>query len=270
MNGVAKTSLLTAAMRAKETARPDSLGRLFSDPYAAKLAGQEGFELLDKAIEAAGEQPAIAIRTHFFDQMIDKAIAKDFQQIVLLAAGMDTRAFRLNLRPNIKWFELDRQEVLQYKNRQLENVTPKCQRISLAADLLENWTEALKNAGFDKEQKTVWLVEGLLMYLSESEVKDVFSKLNSMVSQNDMLLLDILSQTLLEVPHMANQLKFLESLGAPWKFGVNDPIRFFEQFGWSATLSQAGDASPERWPFPTAPIHIPNVPRGYFVSAIRK
>jgi methyltransferase (TIGR00027 family) len=94
LNPVAMTSLLVAAMRAAETNRSETEGRLFSDPYAELLAGSEGMELRLKAIEAVGDQPAIAIRTAFIDEKINKALNLNFRQIVILASGMDSRAYR--------------------------------------------------------------------------------------------------------------------------------------------------------------------------------
>lgn len=68
---------------------------------------------------------------------------------------------------------------------------------------------------------------------------------------------------------MKKQLDFLKSIGAPWKFGVNEPEKFMETFNWKAVATQAGEFAPTRWPFPTAPRHIPNIPRGFFVEAVK-
>ena len=124
MDAIAKTSLLTAAMRAVETKRSDEQGRLFSDPYAELLAGEEGTDLLKRAIAASGDQPAIAVRTYFIDQKIKEALQKGVRQIVMLAAGMDTRAYRFSFPQGTCLFELDRPEVLSYKQEKLKDVKP--------------------------------------------------------------------------------------------------------------------------------------------------
>jgi methyltransferase (TIGR00027 family) len=267
MDSIAKTSLLTAAMRAVETNRSESEGRLFTDPYAELLAGDEGKTLLVKAIAAAGEQPAIAIRTYFMDQKIINAAKGGVRQIVMLAAGMDTRAYRLTLPKGTRIFEFDRQEVLDYKKEKLKNVQPLCEVSSIAVDLRNDWQDKLIHAGFKKKEQTLWLVEGLLMYLEESQVNALIERINTLASTSDIMLFDILSRTLLEVPHMKAQLQFLESMGAPWRFGTNEPEKFMQNFNWKVELSQAGEVAPSRWPFPTVPLNIPNVPRGYYVEA---
>lgn len=267
MDGVAKTSLLVAAMRALETKRSDSEGRLFSDPYAELLAGAEGASLLEKAIAESGDQPAIAVRTYYIDQKIAAALNEGVRQIVILAAGMDSRAYRLNFPEGTRIFELDQKEVLNYKQEKLGNAQAHCERKTLAVDLREEWQEQLLQAGLNTGERTLWLVEGLLMYLDEAQVTTLLNRINTLASSKDIMLFDILTRTLLEAPHMQKQLKFLESLGAPWKFGVNEPEEFMKKFGWHAVVSQAGEVAPARWPFPTVPRSVPNVPRGFYVEA---
>ena len=269
MNGVAMTSLLVAAMRAAETKRNDNEGRLFSDPFAETLAGDLGFKIMQKAIDEVGDQPAIAIRTAFIDEKFNNALKDGVRQIVILAAGMDSRSFRLNFPAGAKVYELDQSEVLKYKNEKLENQTPKCQRVAIEVDLREEWQDKLIKAGFKLNERTLWCVEGLLMYLTEEQVITLFERINKLSSANDILLFDIFTRSMLEAPHMKKQLEFLTDLGAPWKFGTNDPEQFMNKLGWSVTLTQAGEYSPERWPFPMAPKHIPNVPRGFFAEAIK-
>lgn len=269
MDAIAKTSLLTAAMRAVETKRSDSEGRLFTDPYAELLAGSEGFDILQRAIAASGEQPAIAIRTAFMDQKINEAVKKGVRQIVMLAAGMDTRAYRLPFPQGTRIFELDRQEVLDYKQAKLSHVQPLCTRTALAVDLRDEWQTKLIKAGFHRNEQTLWLVEGLVMYLDESQVVTLFERISELALSKDILLFDVLSRTLLEVPHMKNQLQFLASIGAPWRFGENEPEKFMEKFGWKTETTQAGEFAPSRWPFPTVPRSVPNVPRGYYAAAYK-
>jgi methyltransferase (TIGR00027 family) len=256
-------------MRAVETNRSEKDGRLFEDPYAEILAGEEGKKLLLQAVAHSGDQPAIAIRTAFMDQKITKAIGIGVRQFVFLAAGMDTRAYRLAFSKEATIYELDRKEVQDYKALKLKEAKPHGKLNRIATDLKQDWRKSLLDSGFQKGNKTLWLVEGLLMYLKEADVLSLFEKINSMAYAQDLLLFDILSQTLLEVPHMKKQLEFLKSIGAPWYFGVNDPVDFMNNLGWKATLSQPGDFAPSRWPYPSAPLHIPNIPRGYYVEAVR-
>lgn len=269
LNPVGKTGLLVAAMRANESKRTQEQGRLFTDPFAEKLAGEEGFRILAEAIAIVGEQPAIAIRTRYIDDRMKAALVSGVRQIVILAAGMDARAFRLDFPPGTKLFEIDRPEVLHYKHQILENAGPKCSRITIAADLKDDpWENRLLENGMDPKVRTLWLVEGLVMYLKEEDVISIFKKITTLSTKDSLFLCDVLGRTLLDSPFMKAQLEYLEKLGAPWYFGTDEPEKFFATWGWKSTAVTAGEVAPDRWPFPTAPRNIPNVPRGFYVEGI--
>jgi methyltransferase (TIGR00027 family) len=268
-NGVARTSLLVAAMRALETKRSETEGRFFTDPYAEILAGKEGFELMNRAIAEVGDQPAIAVRTAYMDEKFNEALKSGIRQIVMIASGMDSRAYRMKFPEGTKVFELDQAEVLKYKREKLINVKPTCERREIEVDLRVEWQNKLVEAGFKKGERTLWMVEGLLMYLEESQVIMLFERINSLVSKNDISLFDIFTRNLLEASHMQKQLSFLASMDASWKFGTNDPEEFMKKLGWSADLIMPGEYAPERWPFPVAPRHVPNVPRSFFAIATK-
>src|SRR5690348_16297583 len=95
MDPVALTGLLVAALRAEEAQRPD---RLFDDPFAAALTGDEGRALLQRYRDSAamGTVPIIEVRTRWYDDALGRAFASGFEQYVMLAAGMDARAYRLS------------------------------------------------------------------------------------------------------------------------------------------------------------------------------
>ncbi|MCK6597343.1 MAG: SAM-dependent methyltransferase [Bdellovibrionaceae bacterium] len=177
MDAIARTSLLTAAMRAVESKRSDSEGKLFVDPYAELLAGEEGMDILKRAIAAAGDQPAIAVRTYFMDQKIRQALENGVRQIVMLASGMDTRAYRLSFPKGSKLFELDKKEVLEYKQKKLSHIPSQCRRLEIAVDLTDDWKSKLLQAGFNRSESTLWMVEGLIMYLKEPQVEVLFERI---------------------------------------------------------------------------------------------
>jgi methyltransferase (TIGR00027 family) len=266
-DAVAKTSLLVAAVRAVETNRSENEGRLFSDPFAEVLAGSEGFSILAQARAEVGEQPSVVLRTRYIDDRISEGLAQGIRQIVTLAAGMDARAYRLSFPEGTRVFELDRPEVLSYKQEKLGDTLPHCIRHAVGVDLREEWQSKLIEAGMNTAERTLWLVEGLLLYLDEAAVLTLFEKIDSLSVENSILLFDVLGRSLLDAPQMAKQLHFAEKLGAPWRFGVDEPEKFMDQFGWKAAATQPGEVDPARWPFPTAPRHIPNVPRLFFVEA---
>jgi methyltransferase (TIGR00027 family) len=111
------------------------------------------------------ENPAIPIRTRFFDDALVRVVSDPkIAQVVALAAGMDARAFRLDL-PTI--FEIDQPALLELKESRLvaAGATARCDRISVAADLIGPWAADLVHAGFDDASPSVFLAEGLLGYL---------------------------------------------------------------------------------------------------------
>ncbi len=178
---VGSTAVMVAAARAGETGRENPLIR---DPYAAILVAGAGTgfweTLLDqdvaaKIAEVDGEAAKIfehmgsyqAVRTHFFDAYFTKAAEAGIRQIVILASGLDSRAYRLEWPAGTTVYEIDQPKVLEYKAETLaaHGAQPSSQRREVAVDLRQDWPKALREAGFDDGQPTAWLAEGLLMYL---------------------------------------------------------------------------------------------------------
>ena len=108
-----------------------------------------------------------AVRTHFFDAFFAEAVESGIRQIVILASGLDSRAYRLPWPQGTVVFEIDQPKVLEYKAATLaeHGVETTAQRHEVAVDLRQNWPAALQAAGFDPAKPTAWLAEGLLMYL---------------------------------------------------------------------------------------------------------
>jgi methyltransferase (TIGR00027 family) len=162
----ADTAFRIAAVRARETQRQD---RLFADPYARDLAGQRGFAVMAASERASGGENAfIPVRVRWFDDLIVLA-AGWARQVVLLGAGLDTRAFRLDLPADLGWYEVDRREVFSAKDNVLAGCAPRCRRRVVIADVAGDWTSALLRAGFDDRSRTLRVAEGLFFYLAEPE-----------------------------------------------------------------------------------------------------
>ena len=108
-----------------------------------------------------------AVRTHYFDGYFNAAVRTGIRQVVILAAGLDSRAYRLNWPAGTTVFEIDQPKVLGYKTSTLDahGAAPKARRVPVAVDLRDDWPAALIAAGFDPAQPTAWLAEGLLPYL---------------------------------------------------------------------------------------------------------
>lgn len=265
VHGVGLTSLWTAAWRADESERSDAL---FHDRQARALAGSEGFEILDAARSVAViEAPFVPVRTLFFDQRIRRG-----SQVVLLAAGMDARAFRLAWPGGTRVFELDLPEVLELKERRLRGARPSCTRIPVPADLATDWPAALTGRGFQPQLPTVWLLEGLLVYLDEVGVGSVLGRLDALSATGSTLLADVMGRTMLLMPQLEPLLDFVHGLGAPWLFGTDDPEQLLEPLGWEVTTHDLAAFAVEagRWPFPVIPRWIPGVPRSFLIEAVKR
>jgi methyltransferase (TIGR00027 family) len=174
---VGATALSVAAARAVETASKDPLIR---DQFAYLLVSTAGqpWARLASSLEWIGDDDhgrrahrlAIdyqAVRTHYFDSYFAGAVAAGVRQVVILAAGLDSRAFRLKWPVGTTVYEIDQPQVVAYKTTTLESAgaAPTAERRTVQVDLRDDWAAALTSAGFDPGQPTAWLAEGLLPYL---------------------------------------------------------------------------------------------------------
>jgi methyltransferase (TIGR00027 family) len=183
--GVGWTALLTAYGRAQESREAV---KLFDDPLAstflaavtgARASGPGKLPRLGPAVDDGSSALWNAFRfyfcerTPFYDQHVLRAVKDGCRQVVLVAAGLDSRAFRLGLPGNVTVFELDQAAVLDFKQSVLDQheVVPAGSRVPVRVDLLGDWQPVLLAAGFDASQPAIWITEGLLMYLLSSEAE---------------------------------------------------------------------------------------------------
>ncbi len=266
-DAVAGTGVLVAAIRARESARPD---RLFDDPFAARLAGTDGMSMLDAAIATAGEQSTaeIIIRTRFFDEELLRATTTA-RQVVILAAGLDARAYRLAWPAETSVYELDQPQVIAAKDVLLADAEPTARRAPIGVDLTTDWSPGLLAAGFDPHAPSVWLIEGLLQYLDEIAVRALFDRVSALSATGSVALYDVVGKVLLDSPVMAPLLESMAARGAPWLFGTDEPGDLLQRHGWTAAVTDVGElgAAWNRWSAPTAPLSVPGLPRGYLVAA---
>ena len=193
---VGTTAVMVAAARARETDSPDPLIR---DPYARILvAGADTGvweKFLDQAMQdriAASDPESAAlfanmlsyqaVRTHFFDTFFTNAAAAGIRQVVILASGLDSRAYRLAWPDGTVVYEIDQPKVLEYKAATLAEhgvqATADCRGV--AVDLRQDWPAALMAAGFDPARPTAWLAEGLLMYLPAEAQDRLFEQISEL------------------------------------------------------------------------------------------
>jgi methyltransferase (TIGR00027 family) len=178
---VGSTALGVAAARAAETERENPL---IQDPFARaflEAAGDGTWSLManpTKAAELTDLDPDLlarmrvmidfmAVRTAFFDEYFLNGVGSGVRQVVILAAGLDARAWRLPWPYGTAVYELDQAKVLEFKSTTLRNrgAHPTSRLVSVAVDLRQDWPIALQEAGFDPSIPTVWSAEGLLRYL---------------------------------------------------------------------------------------------------------
>jgi methyltransferase (TIGR00027 family) len=266
-HSLGSTAYWTAAVRAMEHERED---RLFSDPWARDLAGEVGGAWI------AGKSPEsvipIVLRTRFFDDFLQRVASEDaIRQIVLVAAGLDTRAYRLGWPAGTQVFELDQPAVLRHKEDVLTaaGAQPACARRSIGKDLTEPWADALIEAGFEPEQPSGWLLEGFLFYLPNEAITHLLDEVSRLAAPGSRLGFDINNSITLTHPLTRPWVEMQAAAGAPWLGSLDDPAAFLAARGWAAELSQAGqpDANHGRWPYPVIPTSMPDMPHNWFVTA---
>jgi methyltransferase (TIGR00027 family) len=176
-SGVGATALGAAEMRVEEALRPD---RLFDDPYAAAFVAAAPPLFPDMASIAddaeiaalkAAFSAGIVVRTRFYDDYLSTACTAGCRQVVILAAGLDARAFRLDWPTGVRVFEVDLPEVLAFKEGVLGQLgaEPRCVRTVVGVDLRRDWPAPLTDAGFTAHTPTAWLAEGLLADLTNDD-----------------------------------------------------------------------------------------------------
>jgi methyltransferase (TIGR00027 family) len=190
---VGSTALLVATARALEAQKPDPL---VVDPFAeifCRAVGGPAADVLDGKdpdhqlkTEDFGE-PFVNFqggRTKYFDEYFRRAADAGVRQVVILAAGLDSRAYRLDWPAGTTIFELDRPQVLDFKREVLDDhgAQPRAERREIAVDLREDWPQALRDSGFDEARQSAWIAEGLLIYLPANAQEQLFTGIDSLAA----------------------------------------------------------------------------------------
>ncbi len=189
--GVGSTALFVAAARALEARKPDPLAL---DPYAEVFCRAAGGPFADLLEGGGADHPLLSeefgthfvtfqgARTRYFDAYFRDAAAAGVRQIVVLAAGLDSRAFRLDWPAGTTVFELDQPRVLEFKRQTLaqHGVTPHARRVEIAVDLRDDWQAALCTNGFRPDEPSAWIAEGLLIYLPATAQDQLFTGIDSL------------------------------------------------------------------------------------------
>lgn len=275
-DGVGLTCLLTAALRAHESSRPD---RLFEDRYAEGLAGPEGFRLLEAVTRLSRRCPDLpstvsynAVRTRWLDDRLLGLTRAGVRQIVVAAAGMDTRAYRLAWPTGVTVFELDRVEVLAAKQAGLAamGAVPLCRRVAVGADLLDpDWPAALLASGYRPERPSAWLLEGLLYYLSPDAVDLLLARFAALLAPGSTVDADVISASSLAAPQLREMLDLYRDWGAPWQWGDDDPLAVWRRHGYQADAVEPGEPGRRLGRWTAADLAAAQIVRLWFVRARR-
>jgi methyltransferase (TIGR00027 family) len=225
---ISDTALFAAIYRARETERPDAL---FRDSLARRLAGERGEQIAQSMPFSERATWAWITRTCLCDQFIERQIAAGADTIVNLAAGLDTRPYRMGLPRSLKWIELDLPGILEYKERILRDETPRCalERIRLDLSDVQARREVFARLGTAAKRSLI-ITEGLLIYFSKQEVASLAQDLAAVLTFQYWVL-DIGSPGLLKMlkKRMGPQ---IGRGNAEFKFAPEEGPEFFTPHGW--------------------------------------
>ncbi|BBY11982.1 SAM-dependent methyltransferase [Mycobacterium marseillense] len=196
-SSVGATATMVAAARALASGGTNPI---INDPFAAPLVRAVGLDFFRRLVDGEITEPdsdgapgggakdlaletdSIAVRTRFFDDFFLNAARDGIRQSVILAAGLDARAYRLGWPPGSVVYEVDQPKVVEFKSATLASLAaaPAADRRTVSIDLREDWPAALRGSGFDVSQPTAWSAEGLLMYLPPEAQDRLFDHITAL------------------------------------------------------------------------------------------
>ncbi|GAB2857379.1 class I SAM-dependent methyltransferase [Actinoallomurus bryophytorum] len=199
--GVGLTALMVAAARAIETHRHDALARdVYAEHFVRAARASAGWPIRPHQVPDGDADPLwgrlgryFGLRTRVLDDFLLSQVRDGARQVVLLGAGLDTRAYRLDWPPGCTVFEVDQEDVLAFKDRVLAGLraTPKAERVTIGADLRLEWAKALTGAGFDPAAPAAWLAEGLLLYLPRAAERALIEAVDGLSAAGSALAYEI-------------------------------------------------------------------------------
>ena len=298
---VGATALGVAAARAAETRSADPL---ISDPYAQVFLDAAGDgvwnwhsapELPAELVKVEPDLPLqmqamvdyMASRTAFFDRFFLEARGAGISQAVILAAGLDSRSWRLAWPPGTTVYELDQTRVLEFKASTLgaHGAQPRCNRVPVAVDLRQDWPTALRQAGFDPSAPSVWSAEGLMPYLPAAAQDLLFERISGLTASGSRVAVEALGPTFLDAQVRAerrermNRVREVMARVDPqreiprtdelWYFEEREDVGdWFRRHGWDVTVTPAEELMAGYDRRPPAAVED-RVPGNLFVAAHR-
>lgn len=266
VSGVGITALMVAAARAMESTRDDAL---IDDPYAESFVRSSGITvpiptswatINDSENQSEADQQwasywtgmvgYLGVRSRFFDEYVHDASTAGVRQVVLLAAGLDTRAFRLSWPEHVELFEIDQPKVLEFKDSVLaeQGALAGCARHVVPIDLRADWPEALLRASFDPQRPTAWLAEGLLPYLPGTAAEALFAHVHQLSAVSSWFATEYAGTDIRSRVHNPAFQDIYRRLGcdmaALWPDDDRpDPERWLRDAGWQVTAISRAQAA---------------------------
>jgi methyltransferase (TIGR00027 family) len=227
---ISDTARWVAVYRARETERPDAL---FRDPFARALAGERGEQIAQALSVVDDVSWSFIARTLLVDRLVTRLVKHGVDLVVNLAAGLDTRPYRMALPSTLRWIEVELPELLADKTAALANETPRCRLERVALDLANVAARRDLFARLSQEARRVLVItEGLVVYLSDQDAVSLAEDLAGTPTFHRWAL-DMISPALMQRMQKGGGLKSLEQAGAPLKFAPEEGPAFFERHGWT-------------------------------------
>jgi len=229
IENISDTARWVAYYRAMETERPDAI---FNDPFARRLAGERGQNIVDKMNQGRKMAWAMIVRTAVFDEIILDTISRNkIDTVINLAAGLDARPWRMRLSPDLRWIDVDLPGILDYKLDTLRESRPVCEYEAVRLDLTN---EEARRALFERvgasAQAALVVTEGLMIYLSAEQAGQLATDLHAPPSFR-FWLIDIASPRLLAIMNRTWGKEVTEGK-APFQFAPAEGSSFYEKYGW--------------------------------------
>jgi methyltransferase (TIGR00027 family) len=298
---VGATALGVAASRAAET---ESEHPLISDPFARVFLDAAGdgvwnwhsvAQLPAEVLEAEPELPLyrqlmvgyMASRTAFFDEFFLDATRAGIRQVVILAAGLDARSYRLPWPDGTTVYELDQPKVLEFKSSTLREhgAQPRCNRVSVPVDLRQNWPAALQQAGFDASVPSAWSAEGLTPYLPAAAQDLLFDRVQGLTVTGSRIAVEAVGPEFLDPEYRAKRRERMDrvralmakvdpqrevpSVDELWYFEEREDVGdWLRRHGWEVTVTSSQQLMAGYGRKPAKEVEDA-APRNLFVSAQR-
>jgi methyltransferase (TIGR00027 family) len=236
LRSASQTALMVAALRGQASNRADAI---CADPWAEALAGADGQAVADVTAKHFPYMGLwIALRTRYLDDCVRAYSAEGYRQVVVLGAGLDTRAARLK-QADQTYFEVDHPASQEDKFARLQSLGeyPLDAATRVSCDFEhESFMERLVASGFQTDVPAIIVWEGVLYYLPEAAVRHTLSQISSQAHPESVLLFDYLSRNLVESQRVSESdealVNELTGLGEPLRFGINDPVPLLNETGF--------------------------------------